>query len=257
MKLSGKTAIVTGGNSGIGLATAKLFLHEGATVVITGRNTAANEQALQELKSISPKVFAFTSDAGKLSDIAALVQSVTQKVAPKIDILFLNAGIAKFQPLEVVTESAFDETFNINTKGVFFAIQQFLPLMNDGGAVLLNTTVAYHLGMAGANIYAASKAAILSFAKTISAEVIHRGIRVNAISPGPINTPLYQPDKMGMPSEAIQQMAGGILARTPMNRFGAPEEVAKAALFLASDDSSFIVGEEIMVDGGIATMNKM
>jgi NAD(P)-dependent dehydrogenase (short-subunit alcohol dehydrogenase family) len=257
MKLSGKIAVVTGGNSGIGLATAKLFLQEGATVVITGRNATANDNALQELKAISPNVFAFVSDAGNLADVKTLPRLVAEKVAPKIDILFLNAGIAKFQPIDTITEAFFDETFNINTKGVFFGIQQFLPFVNDGGAIILNTTVAYYLGMAGSSVYAASKSAILSFAKSVSAEVIHRGVRVNTISPGPINTPLYSPDKMGMPGEAIQQMAGGILARTPMNRFGTSEEVAKVALFLASDDSSFVIGEEILVDGGFSTMNKM
>jgi NAD(P)-dependent dehydrogenase (short-subunit alcohol dehydrogenase family) len=257
MKLSGKVAVVTGGNSGIGLAAAKLYLKEGAMVVITGRNALANDKALQELKAVSPKVFAFVSDAGKLGDVHSLPKLIAEKVAPKIDILFLNAGIAKFQPIDIVSEEMYDETFDINTKGVFFGIQQFLPFINDGGTIILNTTVAYSLGMPGSNVYAASKAAILSFAKSVSAEVIHRGIRVNAISPGPINTPLYLPEKMGMPSEAIQQMAGGILARTPMNRFGAPEEVAKVALFLASDDSSYIVGEEILVDGGFGTMNRI
>ncbi|MBC8151444.1 MAG: SDR family oxidoreductase, partial [Bacteroidetes bacterium] len=156
--------------------------------------------------------------------------------------------------LEEIDETIYDQTFDINVKGVFFTIQSLLPLLNDNGSIILNGSIAAHVGMPNSNVYAASKAAVISFAKTLSAETIKRGIRINTLSPGPINTPLYQPEKMGMAQEAVGLMAQGILARTPMNRFGSPDEVAKLAVFLASDDSSFIIGEEIIIDGGMITM---
>lgn len=249
-RLENKIALVTGGNSGIGLATAQEFIAQGARVIITGRNEQANLDALTRL---GDKASALVSDASKMEDIVKLAQQVKSLVG-HIDILFANAGIAKFAPLEAIDEVLYDETFDINVKGVFFTVQKLLPLINDGGAIIMNSSIAASIGMLNSNIYAASKAAVRSFAKTISHELLSRNIRVNTISPGPINTPIYSPSKMGMTTGQVQQLAEGILQNTPMKRFGTPEEIAKVALFLASADSSFIVGEEIIVDGGMITL---
>ncbi len=249
-KLSNKVSLITGGNSGIGLATAKEFIAQGATVVITGRTEALNNQALAQL---GVQAFALVSDAAKMSDIEKLPEQVKALVG-HIDILFANAGIAKFAPVEKIDERFYNETFDINVKGVFFTVQKMLPIMNDGGSIIMNSSIAASIGMLNTNIYAASKAAVRSLAKTLSSELVSRGIRVNTISPGPIDTPLYLPAKMGMTQEQVEALAAGILQKNPMKRFGSPDEVAKVALFLASSDSSFVIGEEIIVDGGTITL---
>ena len=247
-KLKGKVAVITGGNSGIGLATAKLFRDEGATVVITGRRMEAVEAAVKE---IGGKTFGFTSDTSDLKAIRDLYSIVSSQVG-KIDILFLNAGMAKFGPVDSVDEATFDEMLNVNLKGLFFNIQHALPVLNDHASIVLNTTVGDQKGFPGTSVYSATKAAVRSLARTLSAELVHRGIRVNAVAPGPIETPLF--GKLGVPAEGIPGMMEGFREVVPMKRFGRAEEVAKAALFLGSEDSSYVLGAELMVDGGMTQL---
>ena len=247
-KLKGKVAVITGGNSGIGLATAKLFQAEGATVVITGRRKEAVEAAVKE---IGGKSVGFTSDTANLTAIRELYRSVNERVG-KIDVLFLNAGIAKFGPVDSVDEATFDEMVNVNLKGLFFNVQYALPVLNDHASVILNTTVANQKGFPGTSVYSATKAAVRSLARTLSAELVERGIRVNAIAPGPIETPIF--GKLGIPAEGIPDTKEGFRNAVPMKRFGSADEVAKPALFLASDDSSYVLGVELTVDGGIAQL---
>ena len=247
-KLNGKVAVITGGNSGIGLATAKLFQSEGATVVITGRRMEAVEAAAKE---IGGKTYGLTSDTADLDAIRDLYRIISRKVG-KIDILFLNAGMAKFGPVESVDEETFDEMLNVNLKGLFFNIQHALPVLNDHASIVLNTTVGDQKGFPGTSVYSATKAAVRSLARTLSAELVSRGIRVNAVAPGPIETPLF--GKVGVPAEGIPQMKEGFREVVPMKRFGSAEEVAKAALFLGSEDSSYVLGAELMVDGGMTQL---
>ncbi len=242
--LEGKTAIVTGGNSGIGFSAAKLFLSHGAKVIITGRNKEAIEKAASELGS---NAFGIVSDAGDMQHLTTLPGKVSE-ITQKIDILFVNAGVGLFVPFDQTTEEVFDANVDINFKGAFFTIQKLLPMITSGASIILNSTILLHCGYPGASAYSASKAAVLSLCKTLAVELVDRNIRVNSISPGPINTPIY--DKMGIPPDVMQEFAAGVQAKIPMQRFGAPEEVANAALFLASDESSFMTGSEITVDGG-------
>ena len=248
MTLTGKTAVITGGNSGIGLATAKLFLKEGAKVAIIGRDSKTLEAAKKELGGNS---IAIKADVSSLTQIAAAAEEIKSKLG-QIDILFANAGIAEFLPMEQVDEAFFDKTFGINVKGLYFTTQKFSPLLRDNGAVLFNTSVVNKKGWPGTSVYSASKAAVRSLARTLAAELISRNIRVNAISPGPIETPIF--GRMGMPPEAVKEMADGILQQSPMHRFGSADEVAKVALFLASDQSSYITGSEVSVDGGLGQL---
>jgi NAD(P)-dependent dehydrogenase (short-subunit alcohol dehydrogenase family) len=244
-RLLNKTAVITGGNSGIGLATAKEFIAEGARVIITGRNKVSLDQAVADLGSQARGVIV---DVSNIKDVLQLGQQVSA-IFPRVDVLFINAGIAKFSPIEGVTEAFFDEQFDINVKGAFFTIQQLLPLMGEGGSIVLNTSINAHVGMPNASIYAASKAAVLTFAKNLSAELLPRKIRVNAVSPGPVATPLHS--KLGVPEkEHMEQTAAAI----PLGRFGTPEEIAKIAVFFASEDSSFVLGAELIADGGMATL---
>ena len=245
MTLSGKTAVITGGNSGIGLATARLFVREGAKVAIIGRDSKTLDAARQELGN---NVIAIKADVSSIDEVEAAAKEVEAKLG-KIDILFANAGIAEFTPMDQVNEAFFDKTFDINVKGVFFTTQKFAPLMRDNGAVLFTTSVVNKKGWPGTSVYSASKAAVRSLARTLAAELQPRRIRVNAISPGPIETPIY--GRMGMSPEAVKQLADGVLLQTPMHRFGSADEVAKVALFLASDQSSYLTGTEISVDGGL------
>ena len=247
-KLNGKVAVITGGNSGIGLATAKLFQAEGATVVITGRRLEAVEAAVKE---IGGKTFGYTSDTANLNDIRDLYKVINKHVG-KIDILFLNAGMAKFGPVDSVDEATFDDMLNVNLKGLFFNIQHALPVLNDQASIVLNTTVGDQKGFPGTSVYSATKAAVRSLARTLSAEFVGRGIRVNAVAPGPIETPLF--GKLGVPEEGLSGMKEGFRQVVPMKRFGSAEEVAKAALFLASDDSSYVLGAELTVDGGMTQL---
>lgn len=248
MTLSGKIAVITGGNSGIGLATAKLFLKEGATVAIIGRDSKTLEAAKKELGG---NLIAIKADVSSIEQVEAAAQEIKSKLG-QIDILFANAGIAEFLPMEQVDEAFFNKTFDINVKGVYFTTQKFSPLLRDNGAVLFNTSVVNQKGWPGTSVYSASKAAVRSLARTLAAELVSRNIRVNAISPGPIETPIF--GRMGMPPEAVKEMADSILLQSPMHRFGSADEVAKVALFLASDQSSYITGSEIGVDGGLGQL---
>jgi len=244
-RLEGKIAVITGGTTGIGLATAKQYLAEGAQVVITGRTDATLQAAQKEL---GDGVVVVKSDTSRSEDIGRLVEQVRAKFG-KIDILFANAGVAKFAPFEQADEKHFDEQFNINVKGLYFTIQKFLPILNDGGSVILNASVAARTGTVNASVYSATKAAVRSFGRSLAAELAPRGIRVNTISPGPIETPIF--GKLGLPREAMDGFADTIVKRTPLARFGRPEEIANAVLFLASDESSYVVGAEFVVDGGV------
>ena len=244
-RLEGKVALVTGGNSGIGLATAKRFQEEGAKVAISGRSRQTLDEAV---KTIGNGVVAVQSDVANLTDLDNLYAEVARKLG-KIDVLFVNAGVAKFAPLAETSESIYDEQFDINTKGAYFTIQKALPFLNDGASIILNTSVADSKGNEAASAYSATKAALRSLARTAAAELVGRGIRVNAVAPGPIVTPIF--GKTGLPKEAVDEFAKSFLAKVPMKRFGQPEEVAAAVAFLASQDASYITGVEINVDGGI------
>lgn len=244
-RLEGKVAVITGGNSGIGLATAKRLKDEGARVAISGRNQKTLDEAL---KTIGPDVLAVQSDVAKLADLDRLYAAVTRKFG-KIDILFVNAGIAKFAPVTETTEQIFDEIFDINVKGAYFTIQKALPYLNGGASIILNSSVVNGKGMPNTSVYAASKAALRSFARTLAAELVERGIRVNAVSPGPIATPIF--DRMGLSKEAADEFSRQVKASVPMKRFGEAEEIAGTVLFLATSDSSYITGVDINVDGGL------
>ncbi len=247
-KLENKVAVITGGNSGIGLSTAKLFQAEGARVVITGRRQDVVDSAAKEIGGDS---VGFTSDASKLDDIVALYDNIKERFG-KIDVLFLNAGIAKFGPFTSVDEAAFDAMLNINLKGLFFNVQKALPLLNEGASVIFTTSIADQKGFPDTSVYSATKAAVRSLARTLSAELLDKKIRVNAIAPGPIDTPIFE--KLGVPAEAVGEVKEGFASTVPMKRMGSPDEIARAALFLASDDSSFVLGVELVVDGGVAQL---
>ncbi|PYX51422.1 MAG: oxidoreductase [Acidobacteria bacterium] len=244
-RLEGKVAVVTGGNSGIGLATAQRLQEEGARVAILGRSRKTLDEAV---KTIGNGVVAVQGDVAKLADLDKLYAEVSRKLG-KIDVLFVNAGVAKFAPFAETSESIYDENFDINIKGAYFTIQKALPLLNDGASIILNTSVAGQTGTAGASAYSATKAALRSLARTTAAELAVRGIRVNTVAPGPIVTPIF--GRTGLPKEAVDEFAKEIIAQVPMKRFGQPEEVAGAVAFLASQDASYITGVEINVDGGL------
>jgi NAD(P)-dependent dehydrogenase (short-subunit alcohol dehydrogenase family) len=244
-QLTGKVAVVTGGNSGIGLATAKRFREEGAQVVISGRDQKTLDEAV---KVIGDGVVAVRGDVSKLSDLDKLYKTVSDKFG-KIDVLFANAGIAKFAPVADSGEALFDEQFDVNVKGVYFTIQKALPLLNDGASIIINSSVVNETGMANGSVYAATKAAVRSFARTLTGELVDRGIRVNVVSPGPIVTPIF--GRTGLSKEQVDEFAKGVVARVPMKRFGQPEEVASTVLFLATPESSYITGVDINVDGGM------
>lgn len=247
-KFAGKIAVVTGGNSGIGLTTAQELATGGAKVVVAGRDQKTLDEAVQLLGSDALGVKA---DVSNLNDLENLFQKAGEKFG-KIDILFVNAGIAKFAPLEESDEKLFDEIVNINFKGSYFTVKNALPFLNEGASIIFTTTVAAKKGMAGASIYAASKAAIHALTKIFAAELVGRNIRVNAVSPGPIETPIF--GRMGIPDEARAEAKEGLAAQVPMKRMGTAEEVAKTVAFLASDDSTFITGVEIDVDGGMGQL---
>lgn len=242
--LDGKIAVVTGGSSGIGLATAKHLYGEGAKVAISGRDQAALTAAVTE---IGPDIVAVRADISKSEDLDAFFTKVLKSFG-KIDILFANAGVAKFASISDTTEALFDEVFDINVKGTFFTVKKSLAYLNDGAAIVVNTTFADRVGLPGSSIYAASKAALRSLVRVAAAELVGRGIRVNAVSPGPIATPIF--GKLGMTKEAVDELAGAILGRVPMKRLGQGEDVANAVAFLASPQASYITGVELNVDGG-------
>ena len=245
-KLKNKVAIITGANSGIGLATAKLFLQEGAKVVLTGRRAEALAEATKDLQG---DYQTFVGDVSKDEDNVRLIQEATAKYG-KIDILFLNAGIAPPTPTTDITAEHYNEIFDINVKAPILTVKEALPHINDGGTILFTTSIVNQKGFEGLAIYSASKGALRSYARVLTNEVKSRGIRVNSIAPGPIETPIY--GKMGLPAEVVEEMGKGFAAAVPLGRFGASEEIATTALFLASDDASFINGIEIEVDGGLS-----
>jgi len=247
-KLSGKIAVITGGNSGIGLATAKLFAKEGATVVITGRRQAELDAAVAE---IGGNALGVQGDVSKLADLDKLYAEVKTKFG-HIDIVFANAGLAEVSPIGYITEEHFDKTFGVNVKGLLFTVQKALPLLVDGGSVILNSSIVNTLGFEGFGVYSATKAAVRSFARTWTAELKTRKIRVNVVSPGPIETPIF--DKMGLSVEQIEAFGANIITQVPLARFGRPEEIAQAVLFLASSDSSYVAGVDLYVDGGMVAV---
>ena len=245
-KLEGKVALITGGNSGIGLATAKQFVNEGAYVFITGRREAELAAAK---KQIGKNVTAIQGDVSNLDDLDRLFVQI-KKEKSKIDIVFANAGVARYAPLGTITEDFFDSIFDINVKGVLFTVQKSLPLLRDGGSIILNASIVATKGLSSNSVYSATKAAVRSFARTWTTDLKDRRIRVNAISPGPIDTPGLS-ELLGS-SETGQQREKMISTTVPLGRFGRPEEIAKAVVFLASDDASYITGIELFVDGGFA-----
>ena len=244
--LEGKVAVVTGGNSGIGLATAKRFVDEGAHVVITGRR----EKELEEAAIlIGGNVTTVAGDVTRLEDLDRLYAVVKEKHG-HIDVLFANAGWGEVAPLEVATEEHFDKTFDLNAKGTFFTVQKSLPLFKDGGSIILTASVANVRGDPAFSAYAAAKAAVRNFARGWTAELKDRKIRVNSMSPGPIETPALE--KVGLTVEQVEQAVAHFASQVPLGRRGKAEEIAAAVLFLASDESSFITGIDLAVDGGMA-----
>ena len=247
-KLSGKTALITGGNSGIGLATAQLFVEQGARVAITGRDPASLEQAQ---RSLGNDVLALRSDAGNVADITQLMSAVGEHFG-QLDVLFLNAAAGCPAPIEFTTEEQFDTMSGISFKGVFFAIQKAVPLMRPGASIIVTTSISNQVGAPNFSVYAACKAAARSLVQSASLELAHKGIRVNAISPGPIDTPGF--GRWDVPQEVVDAARADFTNRSPSKRFGAPREIADAALFLATDASSYVVGAELVVDGGMSLL---
>ena len=243
-KLEGKVAVITGGNSGIGLATAQRFVKEGAQVFITGRRQSELDKAV---KLIGKNVTGVQGDVANLADLDRLYSTVKQK-AGRIDIVFANAGGGTFLPLGSITEQQYHETFDNNVKGVILTVQKALPLLPNASSIVLNASTAASIGMPAFSVYSAAKAAVRNLARGWATDLKDRRIRVNAVSPGVVITPAYQ--KIGLSDEQIKSFAAQMVALIPLGRTGEPDEIAKAVLFLASDDSSFVNGAELVVDGG-------
>jgi NAD(P)-dependent dehydrogenase (short-subunit alcohol dehydrogenase family) len=247
-KFEGRTVLVTGGSSGIGLAAAQAYAAQGARVVITGRDAAALEQARAR---IGGQTLAIRNEAGKAAAARELAQQLGA-AGVRLDAVFVNAGIARFAEFKDVSEQLWDEMFDINIKGAYFTIQALLPLLNRGAAIVLNGSINAHLGMPQSSVYAASKAALVSLAKTLSAELLPAGVRVNVVSPGPVRTPLHS--KLVSDPAALEAVAAQIQGQIPLGRFGTPEEIAATVLHLSSPESAFIVGTEIIADGGMSQL---
>src|SRR3989440_7448933 len=245
-KLEGKTALITGGTSGIGLATAKAFVNEGAYVFITGRREAELAAAVKE---IGRNVTGVPGDVSNTGDLDRLFAQIKREKG-KLDIVFANAGVAQYATFGKITEELYDSIFNINVKGLLFTVQKALPLLADGASIILNASIVGSKGLPANSVYSATKAAVRSFARTWTTELKDRRIRVNAVSPGPIDTPGL--NELLASSETGQQRAKMIAATVPLGRLGRPDEIAKAVAFLASDDSSYVTGIELFVDGGVA-----
>ena len=244
----GKVAVVTGGNSGIGLATAKAFAREGAKVAITGRSAATLEAAQKEL---GPDALVIRADMSKVPEIAGALEQIRRRF-DRIDALFVNAGIGKFVPLEEVTEQFYDEVMATNVRGLFFTVQKAAPLLSRGAAVVLNASINAHMGMPASTVYGASKAAVVNLAKTLSADLLQRGVRVNVVSPGPIETPIL--GRMGLAEDQLRRTREWIVSQVPLKRFGHPDDIANAVLYLSSPASAFVVGTELIVDGGMTQL---
>ncbi|NIF53735.1 SDR family oxidoreductase [Burkholderia sp. Ax-1724] len=240
--------LVTGGSSGIGFAASQAFAREGARVVITGRDAAALDTAKNAL---GERAIAIRNDAGSLAAARELAAALDAQ-GVRLDAVFINAGSAKFAPFADVDEALWDSSFDTNVKGAYFQIQALLPLLNRGASIVINGSINAHIGMPGSSVYAASKAALISLAKTLSAELLPRGVRVNVVSPGPVRTPLY--GKLGLDAAALEATAAQIVGQVPLGRFGTPEEIAATVLHLAAPESAFIVGSEIIVDGGMSQL---
>jgi NAD(P)-dependent dehydrogenase (short-subunit alcohol dehydrogenase family) len=247
-RLAGKRALITGGTSGIGLETARQFLEEGARVAVTGTNPKTLEAARKQLGT---EALVLESDASDAAAQKAVASEIQEKFGG-LDVLFVNAGMVDMRPLDQFDPEGFDRSMGINVKGPYFLIQALLPVFANPASIVLNGSVNAHIGMPNTSVYAASKAALLSLARTLSGELVGRGIRVNAISPGPISTPLYS--KLGLPEEQLKAVASSIQGQVPAGRFGNPSEIAKAVVFLASDESAFTVGSELLIDGGMSNL---
>ena len=247
-RFEGKNVLVTGGNSGIGLAAALAFAKEGAQVVLTGRDQSTLNKAAAQL---GEKVIAVRNDAGSIADGIKLADLLRLR-GVMLDAVFINAGVARLAPFDATEEEMWDLSFNTNVKGPYFLIKALIPLLNAGAAIVLNGSINAHIGMPNTSVYGASKAALISLAKTLSSELLSRGVRVNVVSPGPVTTHLL--DRLGLPAEQLSEVAASILAQIPLKRFGTPEEIASAVLYLASAESAYIVGTELVADGGMSQL---
>ena len=245
-KLDGKVALITGGNGGIGLATAKRFVHEGAYVFLTGRREA---EVTAAVKDIGRNVTGVRGDVSKLDDLDRLFAQIKREQG-KLDVVFANAGVATYAPLGKITEQHYDSIFDVNVKGLLFTVQKALPLMPDGASIILNASIVASKGFPANSVYSATKAAVRSFARTWTTDLKDRHIRVNAVSPGPIDTPGLNDlvASSGAGAERLKMLGSSV----PLGRLGLPDEIARAVVFLASDDSSYVTGTELFVDGGIA-----
>lgn len=252
-RLEDKVALITGGNSGIGLATAEEFLRAGARVVITGRDPATLQAATAQLDALAApdRLAAVRADVTDARQVDHVMDEVRGRFG-RLDVLFVNAGIGEFVPFADATEQHFDRIFDTNVKGAFFTVQKALPLLAPGASVILNSSISGLLGMPATSVYSASKAALRSLARTLSADLVDRGIRVNVISPGPVATPIV--DRLGLTPQARDEFFARVRKTVPLKRVGEPREIAHAAVFLASDESTFFVGAELVADGGLSQL---